>query len=657
MKRIINPTIVHSATQPTEKVDLWIKALPNNQNTLMIFDNGYENVDSNLTERLNNEAQAREDADIAEANKRLEEDTKLNNRVDKEITDRTNADNALNTTLTNKINEEATARTNADNALSNRITTNLNSINTINSKIPSQASSTNQLADKEFVNSSIANDAATFQGTFETVNDLPTTNVKNNDYAFIVSVTSEGNPEYKRYKYNGTQWIEEFTLNNSSFTANQWAAINSGITDTWINDTNEKLENITSTTIIEITWSELKAKRDAGELTLGQLYRITDYQCTTTQSGTKSAGHQFDIIVLALSKNTLSEQAYAALHSGDTYFANNNLSAWKLWYCLDNDTTRFDWADSTNGKGVIYRMIDEFNNDVPYDFKNIQFYRQWDSNTSLWSTVPNDNTGVPCYTFSSEGNSSATEFTDMSLASSNLVESNVIKISVITDFIQTLNNICFFGTTCRLNTFENMCAGITLGSYCFSNTFRNSCVFISLGNSSDFNTIGGCMYITFGTYCLYNTLGYDCMYNSFGDYCKNNTLGDGCYHNSLGDSCRDNIFASNCKNNTLGDSCSSNSFGPGCTYNAFAADASGTTPASYFKNNKFESGVSYCILNNAEAASSSSHVQNYRVRSSATGTSSSKRVINTTRGLAYDITVALNSEGTIKTYCEADLVQ
>ena len=69
MKRIINPTIVHSATQPTEKVDLWIKALPNNQNTLMIFDNGYENVDSNLTERLNNEAQAREDADIAEANK------------------------------------------------------------------------------------------------------------------------------------------------------------------------------------------------------------------------------------------------------------------------------------------------------------------------------------------------------------------------------------------------------------------------------------------------------------------------------------------------------------------------------------------------------------------------------------------------------------
>ena len=635
MKRIINPTIVHSATQPTEKVDLWIKALPNNQNTLMIFDNGYENVDSNLTERLNNEAQAREDADIAEANKRLEEDTKLNNRVDKEITDRTNADSAL----------------------SNRITTNLNSINTINSKIPSQASPTNQLADKEFVNSSIANDAATFQGTFESVNDLPTTNIKNNDYAFIVSVTSEGNPEYKRYKYNGTQWIEEFTLNNSSFTANQWAAINSGITDTWINDTNEKLKNVTSTTIIEITWSELKAKKDAGELTLGQLYRITDYQCTTIESNTRSAGHQFDIIVLALSKNTLSEQAYAALHSGDTYFANSNLSAWKLWYCLDNDTNKFAWADSTNGKGVIYRMIDEFNNDVPYDFKNIQFYRQWDSNTSLWSTIPTDNTGVPCYTFSSAGDSSATEFTDMSLTLSNLVESNVIKICVLSNFIQTLNNICFFGTTCRLNTFEKTCSGITLGSYCFSNTFGNGCMSINLGNSSDFNTLGSCMGINFGTYCLYNILGTDCMGINFGDYCGSNTLGNGCHYNSLGDNCFGNIFSFNCTYNTLGNDCRSNSFGPDCEYNVFAADASGTTPASYFKNNKFEPGVSYCILSNAETASSSLYVQNYCVKSSVVGTASSKRVIKTTRGLTYDTTVALNSEGTIKTYCEADLVQ
>ena len=524
MKRIINPTIVHSATQPTEKVDLWIKALPNNQNTLMIFDNGYENVDSNLTERLNNEAQAREDADIAEANKRLEEDTKLNNRVDKEITDRTNADSAL----------------------SNRITTNLNSINTINSKIPSQASSTNQLADKEFVNSSIANDAATFQGTFESVNDLPTTNVKNNDYAFIVSVTSEGNPEYKRYKYNGTQWIEEFTLNNSSFTANQWAAINSGITDTWINNTNEKLENITSTTIIEITWSDLKAKRDAGELTLGQLYRITDYQCTTTQSYTKSAGHQFDIIVLALSKNTLSEQAYAALHSGDTYFANNNLSAWKLWYCLDNDTDRFAWADSTNGKGVIYRMIDEFNNDIPYDFKNIQFKHPINPTSSSFYY----------YTFSDDTGS-----TDHSLSISYWCFSNTIKE-------------CSGGNKKRLNHI------VFIGSRCYHNFFNVEC------SNNFFGT--GCNENFFSTNCHHNSFGNNCSFNSFGNGCVYNSFGSTCFRNSFGNSCSDIKFARSSSGSSTYSDYRHNHFGDGCQYIVFTSSGDTT---SNVQNYNFAQGL------------------------------------------------------------------
>ena len=34
----------------------------------------------------------------------------------------------------------------------------------------------------------------------------------------------------ERYKFNGTAWEYEYDLNNSGFTADQWAAINSGIT-------------------------------------------------------------------------------------------------------------------------------------------------------------------------------------------------------------------------------------------------------------------------------------------------------------------------------------------------------------------------------------------------------------------------------------------
>ena len=124
-----------------------------------------------------------------------------------------------------------------------------------------------------------------------------------------------------------------------------------------------------------MSYSDLKTLRTNSGLVPGKWYRITDYVATTSDTESRSASHPFDIIVVAETENALSEEGYAALHSGDSYFANNNLAAWKVWYCIDNDTTRFSWADSTNGKGVVYRLIDEFQNDLPFDFKGIQFKR------------------------------------------------------------------------------------------------------------------------------------------------------------------------------------------------------------------------------------------------------------------------------------------
>ena len=118
-------------------------------------------------------------------------------------------------------------------------------------------------------------------------------------------------------------------------------------------------------------------------------YRLTDFETTVANDPeARSAGHPFDVVVLALSGNTLAEEAMVMPHDGDTYFENCNLTAWKVWYCLDNDADRFQWADTANGKGVIYRMIDEWGNDCPYDFKNVQFkrYQLWDTEPSLTST-------------------------------------------------------------------------------------------------------------------------------------------------------------------------------------------------------------------------------------------------------------------------------
>ena len=117
--------------------------------------------------------------------------------------------------------------------------------------IPSAASALNQLADKAFVNSSVSTNTATFRGTFNLITDLnlsldatraqiaaallvaaPTSD--NNDYAFVQIPTSAQTPTEisatERYKFNGTAWAYEYSLNTSGFTTQQWNAINSGIT-------------------------------------------------------------------------------------------------------------------------------------------------------------------------------------------------------------------------------------------------------------------------------------------------------------------------------------------------------------------------------------------------------------------------------------------
>lgn len=142
----------------------------------------------------------------------------------------------------------------------------------INNKIPNEATIDNKLADKEFVNSSIASATATFRGNYDvtslTHNGTPLTvnashadveealfdnegdeprlkSPKNNDYVIIGYPDPQDIPDYtkfERYKFTieydpQTQepigpgaWEWEYTLNHSSFTAEQWAAINSNIT-------------------------------------------------------------------------------------------------------------------------------------------------------------------------------------------------------------------------------------------------------------------------------------------------------------------------------------------------------------------------------------------------------------------------------------------
>ena len=95
----------------------------------------------------------------------------------------------------------------------------------------------------EFVNSSIATNTANFAGTYTSESEFPA-RATNNDYLFLDTVDEEGNKVFKRYKYaaDTSRWVYEYTLNNSSFTAAQWAAIQSGITAGDVADMAKKSE-------------------------------------------------------------------------------------------------------------------------------------------------------------------------------------------------------------------------------------------------------------------------------------------------------------------------------------------------------------------------------------------------------------------------------
>ena len=353
-----------------------------------------------------------------------------------------------------------------------------------------------------------------------------------------------------------------------------------------------------SNQIISITYTDLKTRRDNAQLVPGQQYRITDYTCTTTQENTRAVGHAFDIIVTADDASTINEVARAVKHGGDTYFAGCDLNAWKIWYCLDNDTTRFAWADSANGKGVIYRMIDEFDNDIPYDFKNIQFKH------------PKDTTTYPYYyyTFAS-GN--VEDNTDCSINIACVCYSNTIKNNLLMEGINEppmmLNQIIFIGAICVSNTFGYDCNSNSFGDFCGYNTFGNTCSGNTFGDGCYSNTFGnmyanntfgdGCQSNTFGNDCGSNTFGNSFIGNTFGKDCTDNTFGNNCQSNILGNGFQYNTFGTNCQSNTFGKDCTDNTFGNGCTDNTFGNGCGGNTFGNDCESNSFGNG---CVGNTFE---------------------------------------------------------
>ncbi|MBR0195292.1 MAG: hypothetical protein IJQ32_03490 [Paludibacteraceae bacterium] len=384
--------------------------------------------------------------------------------------------------------------------------------------------------------------------------------------------------------------------------------------------------------IQHVTYAQLVTLKNNSGLVAGQWYRITDYMTTVANdTEARSAGHPFDLLVMATSANTLSEEAKAVKSSRDSndYFADANLNAWKVWYCLDNDPTRFQWADTENGKGVIWRMIDEWQNDCPYDFKNVQYKRykatalsevleeaidgQYyayngdmmnveieDEEDFVWAytfTLIDENEDWVDYSIKKDGAlDPEADFGYLQQFKKGRCEYNSIRhcytaVTVDEECYRTLmlNNIVLIATIddeyglsgeMQLNEFGSGNYNMTVKDNPEKNIFGNKCYNNIVGSYG--NTFGnGCYRNTFGNYFQCNTFGNGCsdntfgnsfQYNTFGNGCGGNTFGNGCSWNTFGNGCWYNTFGNDCYNNTFGNGCSWNTFGNNCYYNTFGND-------------------------------------------------------------------------------------
>ena len=151
----------------------------------------------------------------------------------------------MNTAVTNvdaKINNEITRATGVEDDINSKV-------NGIQELIPTTASAENQLADKNFVNSSISSVAATFRGNFATKAALDAWQTENpgvakqNDYAIVEQDETHENQQW-RYTYQTDDgWVAQYKVNDAPFTQAQTDAINSGITKTIVDNTTAHIAN------------------------------------------------------------------------------------------------------------------------------------------------------------------------------------------------------------------------------------------------------------------------------------------------------------------------------------------------------------------------------------------------------------------------------
>ena len=274
----------------------------------------------------------------------------------------------------------------------------------------------------EFVNSSIATNTANYisnnDGPFTSVEQLNayTGAVTNNDYAFVTGIDSEGNTYYDRYKAtvndSSVTWALEYRLNNSSFTAAQWSAINSGITSVLVAKIHEHgnkavLDGITSDDVV--SWNSKMDRQTVGSATEpvyleNGIAKVATGIATKDELNTKqnslTAGENITIDGDTISSNQVFVATYGTTmykEIKDAYDAGKiclckNVKLIGTLYAINDSVIRFQYTKPDQGCIVSYSVSN--NNIWTYNELGIQSKLTFDATPVEGSSNPVTSDGI-----------------------------------------------------------------------------------------------------------------------------------------------------------------------------------------------------------------------------------------------------------------------
>ena len=276
------------------------------------------------------------------------------------------------------------------------------------------------------------------------------------------------------------------------------------------------------------------------------------------------------------------------------------------------------------GKGVIYRMIDEWNNDLPYDFKNIQFKRYILNADDAFAT---------------------------DVANGGELEIVKAKLREMSHKIHT--NFWYYGEYIS-------------DVYPEANPDAR---YVPFGDM-DYNNEGPQVLCKIGD----NNFGWFYTFHNENEDASllrpNTEEGAGVYDNII----KDNYFVFNVEEGTgsyyptkinaqslnnivfVGNSCYSNSFGNSCYSNSFGNSSQSNELKTYYRYITFGEGVQFVTLQNEIKGDYDNQVQNYRVANGTHGEDGNPLVVDVIRSMGCETFIGMDSNDELKVFCLADLL-